>query len=79
MESLREQFVAHGVAQGITQGLAQGRAASLMRVVRHRFGPPPAAVEARIAQASPDELDGLLDQALKASSLEEAFGDTFRH
>ena len=74
-----EQGRQEGIKQGMMQGMAQGRASSLSRLVERRFGPLSAAVESRIAQASPDELDEWLDKVLDASSLEAMFGDTTRH
>ena len=71
--------LAEGKATGLAEGEARGRAASLARLLQRRFGPLPPAVQARIAAASPDELDNWLDQVLDGPSLEAIFEDAPRH
>ena len=79
MEEGMAQGIVQGMAQGIVQGNEEGKAESLIRLLGQRFGPLSPEVEARIKQASPDELDGWLDQVLDAPSLEAMFGDITRH
>ena len=58
---------------------AASRAESFSRLLERRYGPLPPAVQARIMEASLDELIGWMDQLLDPPpSLEPIFGDAAR-
>ncbi len=61
------------VLKGRAEGRAEGERAMLVRMGTARFGPPPAAVSARVAAATPDDLDRLADRLLSAAG----WGDLF--
>ena len=58
----------------VAQGQAQGRAALVARQLSLRFGSLPSRIEARIAEASIEELDGIGERLLTAQTLDEALG-----
>lgn len=58
-----------GRREGRRKGLQEGQQQALRKLLRLKFGELPADVEARIAAASPAELDGLLERTLSADSL----------
>jgi len=60
-------------AEGRLDGLAKGRVATLLRLLARRFGVLPAEVEARLREASSDELDRWTDRVLDAPTLEAVF------
>ena len=66
---------AEGRAIGLTKGKIRGKAESLSRLLQHRFGPLPPAVQSRIAEATLNELGGWIDQVLDAPSMEAMFGN----
>ncbi len=76
------QAIARGMQQGIQQGVQQGmqlgEALLLQRQLTRRFGELPATQQARLAAATPAQLEIWGDRVLDASSLDEVFGDT-RH
>lgn len=71
-------YEAQGVQKGILQGMQQGEALLLQRQLTRRFGTLPTAQLARIAAASPAQLETWGDRVLDAQSLDEVFGDTRR-
>ena len=75
MKTIFEQAWDDGRSIGVAKGRAEGRAEDIARLLRHRFGPLPAAVQGRVNKASLDELDIWFDRALGAPSLESVFGD----
>ena len=58
----------------IAVGRAEGRAAMITKQLTLRFGPLTPEVEARIAEASIAELDGIGERLLTAQTLHEALG-----
>ena len=66
-EKGREQ----GHEQGREQGREQGEAAILLRMLRRKFGPLPAASEARIKSAAPDQLERWSDRLFTATDVDD--------
>jgi predicted transposase/invertase (TIGR01784 family) len=73
-----QQGMQKGMQQGIQQGMQQGEALLLQRLLTRRFGALSATHLARIAAATPTQLETWGDRVLDATSLDEVFGDT-RH
>jgi len=67
-----KRYFAQGIEQGIEKGVAQGRAAMVLRQLAVRFGPLDDDVQARIRQASIDELDAIGERLLSAGNVYEA-------
>jgi flagellar biosynthesis/type III secretory pathway protein FliH len=67
-----------GMLQGVQQGIQQGEALLLQRQLTRRFGELSAALLAKLAAATPAQLETWGDRVLDAMSLDEVFGDT-RH
>ncbi len=67
-----------GLVEGRTEGAASATRASLRTVLETRFGRLPAWAAARIAEASPTNLDGLLRKAVNVDSLEALLGGKAR-
>ena len=60
--------------EGWAEGKAEIRTEILVGLLRRRFGPAPAAVEARVRSAATSDLDAWLDtllEAAQAKSLDE--------
>ena len=72
------QAIARGVQQGMQQGMQLGEALLLQRLLTRRFGELSAAQQAKLAAATPAQLETWGDRVLDAASLDEVFGDT-RH
>jgi Putative transposase, YhgA-like len=62
-----------GRAEGRTEGRAEGRTEVLRRLLAVKFGVVDVEHEARIAAATTDELDGLLERVLMADTLASVF------
>jgi len=58
----------------VAEGEAKGRAALVIKLLALRFGPLTAQVDARIAEASVEELDEIGERLLTAQTLDEAIG-----
>ena len=73
----RKEGLAEGLTAGREEGIQIGEERSLRqtvaRLLTRRFGPLGTDVEARLSQASRDELDHWADALLTAGSLEEVF------
>lgn len=63
-----------GREEGRQEGRQEGEAALLRRLLVHRFGTLPKALEARLAQASTAQLETWGDRVLEAATLEDVFG-----
>ncbi len=61
------------------KGICQGQAKLLHLLVRHRFGPVPPEIEARIGSARPDQLEHWALLILDAQCLDDVFGATGEH
>ena len=64
---------ARGLAPGEACGEARGRAEMLLRLLRRRFGPVPADVDARVRAASIAELNEWFDVGVNAPNLDTVF------
>lgn len=64
-----------GNEQGIGQGVQQGESTLLCRLLTRRFGALPAALQQRIGQATPTQIEAWFDSAIDAPSLHEVFQD----
>ena len=73
-----QQGIQQGMQQGVQQGMQLGEALLLQRQLTRRFGELSAAQQARLAAATPAQLEIWGDRVLDAQSLDEVFGDT-RH
>ena len=73
-----QQGMQRGIQQGMQQGMQRGEALLLQRQLTRRFGELSAAQQARLAAATPAQLETWGDRVLDAASLDEVFGDT-RH
>lgn len=73
-----QQGMQRGIQQGVQQGMQLGEALLLQRLLTRRFGELSAAQQARLAAATPAQLEIWGDRVLDARSLDEVFGDT-RH
>ena len=56
------------------RGVLRGERAVLERQLRHRFGPLPAVVVARLGRATADDLESWTDNVLDAETLDGVFG-----
>ena len=70
-----EQGIEQGIEKGIEKGRAEGEAKILQKLLKLRFGPLSATLEARISQASTEEIECWTDRILEAASLEDVFRD----
>jgi predicted transposase/invertase (TIGR01784 family) len=71
-----ERLIQKGVEQGILQGIQQGERKLLLRQLRQRFGNQvDANVEARIATASPEQVDTWAQRVLSVTTLTELLAD----
>lgn len=61
---------AEGKAEGEVVGEARGERKLLLRLLERRFGPLPAWVTARVAEAAPEQVEAWGDHLFDASSLE---------
>uniref|UniRef100_UPI002FDAEAB9 DUF4351 domain-containing protein n=1 Tax=Rivihabitans pingtungensis TaxID=1054498 RepID=UPI002FDAEAB9 len=73
-----QQGIQQGMQQGVQQGMQLGEALLLQRQLTRRFGELSAAQQAKLAAATPAQLEIWGDRVLDAASLDEVFGDT-RH
>ncbi len=64
-----------GEQLGLRKGIPQGEALILRRLLSRRFGPMPAWAEAKLNQASTDDLELWADRVLTADSLDAVFRD----
>lgn len=69
-----ESWTQQWMLQGLQKGKVEGEALALKRLLAKRFGPLPAALEARIAAASLEEIEAWFDAAITAPSLDAVFG-----
>lgn len=61
--------------QAQLQGKVEGMQGMLGRLLKRHFGEIPAIIEARIKNASGEQIDTWFDRAIAAKSLDEVFGD----
>lgn len=68
------RYLAQGRIEGRAEGKAEGKAEMLRKILAVRFGRVSRDIEQRLAAASADEIDSLVERALKARSLRAVFG-----
>lgn len=72
-ESTYDRITRESKAEGKAEGLAEGLANAILRMVARRFGVQPPEFEARIRNASIEELDRWTDRVLDVESATELF------
>ncbi len=70
----QSDFARRHVAEGEARGEARGRAALIVKLLASRFGALTRQTEARIVEASIEELDQIGERLLIAQTLNEALG-----
>jgi hypothetical protein len=73
MQTWYEMVVQEGFDEGIEKGIEKGQRAMLLRLLGRRFGAVPEPIAARVAVATPPELERWSDRVLDAASLDEVF------
>jgi len=68
-----EEWAKEYIAEGVEQGIEKGEMLALQKQLSRKFGPIPATITEKIAQASPEQIDVWLDRAFDGLSLEEIF------
>jgi flagellar biosynthesis/type III secretory pathway protein FliH len=71
--NIERRGIEKGVQQGIQQGTQHGEALMLKRLLRHRFGDLPEAIERQLDTAESAELEALAGRVLDAKSLADVF------
>jgi hypothetical protein len=61
------------IKRGFDKGLEKGQRAMLLRLLGRRFGAVPEQITARVAAATPSELERWSDRLLEAASLDDVF------
>jgi predicted transposase YdaD len=72
-DQLIKQGFVKGLETGLESGLEKGQRAMLLRLLGRRFGAVPERITARVAAATPPQLERWFDSALDAASLDELF------
>jgi hypothetical protein len=72
-EDAVQSFYEMVVQEGFDKGLENGQRAMLLRLLGRRFGAVPEPIAARVAAATPPELERWFDRALEATSLDDVF------
>ena len=75
LETNIERILSNAKAEGMQQGMQQGEGLLLQRLLVRRFGALSAERVARIAAATPAQLETWGDRVLDAKSLDEVFGE----
>ena len=70
----RQEGRSQGRKEGHAEGRQEGRVEARVQILERRFGPLPATARERVTAGSSTDLDGWLDRALDATSLDEFFG-----
>ena len=73
-QELRDEGRVEGEAKGEAKGRVEGQRSTLLRVLGRRFGSVPDDVRGRVIVAASAELEGWLDLALDAATLDAVFG-----
>lgn len=74
MDPRKYEYQSEFARRYVAQGEAKGRATLVIRLLALRFGPLAQQVEARVAEASVEELDQIGERLLTAQTLDEAIG-----
>ena len=75
IESWKEQLQKQALLQGRQEGLQVGQAEGLLRLLARRFGALPAGLEARVREASVEQIEQWFDRAVDAAAVTEVFGE----
>ena len=67
-----KRYFGQGLSQGLVEGETKGRAELVLRQLRSRFGALPTTAQARIHDASIEELDRIGERLLTAATLADA-------
>jgi len=67
----RKEGLSEGHKKGLKEGRAEGQRSVLAKQLRLKFGPLDSAAEARLADATPAQLDRWTERVLTAGSLEQ--------
>jgi hypothetical protein len=77
--NISEQSLLQGLVQGEikgeARGEARGEAKSFKRLLVGKFGPLSAEIEAKVALATPGQIDAWFDAAIDASTLDAVFAN----
>ena len=73
--TLLKEAEERGIEKGIEKSRTEGEAKILQKLLKLRFGTLSATLEARISQASKEEIECWADRILEAASLEDVFRD----
>ena len=73
--TLAEQWFSQGEAKGAAKGEAKGHLDVLIKQLTLKFGEPSEQHRARLAVASPAEVDAWIERILFATTIEQVFGD----
>ena len=68
-----QEWKREGLQEGLQKGVQKGEANLLKRLLVRRFGDLPSWVEARLGNATTEELEQWGERLLEAASLEEIF------
>jgi predicted transposase/invertase (TIGR01784 family) len=78
-KNISEQSLLQGLAQGEikgeARGEARGEAKSFKRLLVGKFGPLSAEIEAKVARATPEQIDAWFDAAIDAATLDAVFAN----
>jgi hypothetical protein len=74
MDPAKYEYQSDFAKRYVAQGRAEGRTEVIVRQLTLRFGPLPADAQARIAEASLNELNAVAERLLTAQTLQEALG-----
>lgn len=66
-----QEILEEGLERGLEQGRREGAWRQLVRVLEHRFGSVPPAVQMQLRRLDDVQLEALVDAALDAGTLEE--------
>jgi hypothetical protein len=72
--TIAEQFREEGIARGVAEGKTSGMVELLLRQLRRRFGNLSEATEARVRNASSEDINAWAERILTAVSLDEVLG-----
>ncbi len=73
--TIAEQLISKGRQQGMQQGMQQAEAKTLLRILSKRFGTISPSVNEQISKAPTSQLEGWIDAALDAESIQQIFND----
>lgn len=69
--TIADQLRTEGEAAGLAKGRVEGQAATLLRLLRLKFGPISPAVTDKVNSASADQIETWTDRVLTADTLDD--------